>query len=172
LASTHVSTIETTMKSTSPNESNAEEGEERSAGFVLSRCQGGQRVYLLVKHSDGGHWAFPKGHIEAGEDELAAARREIAEETGIDGLDPVAGFRAISRYCYARDGRSISKTVTYFLAETETKCVCLSNEHTDAVWLAQEDARCRLSHADSWRILDEAETFLERSDRKGHSGAS
>ena len=35
-------------------------------------------------------WDLPKGHIDAGEDALSAAIREIAEETGVVGLNFVA----------------------------------------------------------------------------------
>ena len=35
------------------------------------------------KHKDAGAWTVPKGIAEAGEDLLAAASRECAEETGL-----------------------------------------------------------------------------------------
>ncbi len=148
------------MKSTSPSE--GEEGEERSAGFVLYRRSGGRRLYLVLRHRDGAHWALPKGRIEPGEDELVAARREIAEETGIERLNPVPGFRATSSYRIARGARSISKTVVYFLAEAETDRVRLSDEHSGAAWLAADDAKRRLTYAEGRRILNEAEARLAR----------
>ena len=59
-----------------------------SAGLLLFRRRGALEV--LLAHPGGpywqnkgdGAWSVPKGEIEAGEDELAAARREFAEETG------------------------------------------------------------------------------------------
>ena len=151
--------IEATMKSTSP--SKGEEDEERSAGFVLFRRSEGRRLYLVLRHRDGEHWAFPKGRIEPCEDELAAARREISEETGIEGLRVVPGFRATITYRFARGERSISKTVVYFLAETEAERVRLSHEHSDAAWLEADNAKRQLTYAESHRILDEAEARLE-----------
>ncbi len=60
-----------------------------SAGLLLYRFRGGVAQVLLVhpggpfwKHKDAGVWSVPKGEIEAGEDPLAAARREFAEELG------------------------------------------------------------------------------------------
>ncbi len=120
----------------------------------------------MLRHRNGGHWAFPKGRIGPCEDEFAAARREITEETGIEGLRPVPGFRATSTYRFARGERSISKTVVYFLAETEAERVRLSHEHSDTAWLEADNAKRQLTYAESHRILDEAEARLEcrRSD--------
>lgn len=148
------------MKSISPSGSEEEEGEERSAGFVLFRRCEGRRLYLVLRHRQGGHWAFPKGRIESCEDDVTAARREITEETGIEELTLVPGFRAISAYRFARGEQSISKKVVYFLAETEAEHVRLSHEHSDAAWLEACDAKRRLTFAESHRVLDEAEARL------------
>ena len=37
---------------------------------------------LLMRRSDNGHWSLPGGFVEMGESVAAAARREVAEETG------------------------------------------------------------------------------------------
>ena len=50
--------------------------------------------YLLVQGRYSGKWSFPKGHSYVGEGTLSCARREIAEETGIEYLpDPVEYIR-------------------------------------------------------------------------------
>ncbi len=61
-----------------------------SAGLLLYRWRGGRLEVLLVhpggpfwRHKDRGAWSIPKGEIEAGEEPLAAARREFEEETGL-----------------------------------------------------------------------------------------
>jgi predicted NUDIX family NTP pyrophosphohydrolase len=59
-----------------------------SAGLLLFRRRGALEVLLAHpggpywQNKDEGAWTVPKGEMEAGEDELAAARREFAEETG------------------------------------------------------------------------------------------
>ena len=61
----------------------------RSAGIVLYRSMHG-RVEVLLGHMGGpfwarkdtGAWTIPKGEYEPGEDPLAAALREFAEEIG------------------------------------------------------------------------------------------
>ncbi|HKB07662.1 MAG TPA: NUDIX domain-containing protein [Candidatus Polarisedimenticolia bacterium] len=61
-----------------------------SAGLLMYRARG-ERLEVLLVHPGGpffadrheGVWTIPKGEIEAGEDALAAARREFEEETGL-----------------------------------------------------------------------------------------
>jgi predicted NUDIX family NTP pyrophosphohydrolase len=62
---------------------------KRSAGLLLHRRRAGILEVFLVHpggpfwaKKDAGAWTIPKGEIGADEDELAAARRETAEETG------------------------------------------------------------------------------------------
>jgi predicted NUDIX family NTP pyrophosphohydrolase len=60
-----------------------------SAGLLLFRRVDGLEVFLahpggpFWASRDGGAWTIPKGEIAPGEDPLAAARREFAEETGL-----------------------------------------------------------------------------------------
>src|SRR6185437_12804450 len=60
-----------------------------SAGLLLYRRRDGALEVLLVHpggpfwaKKDEGAWTIPKGEVDAGEDPLAAARREFREETG------------------------------------------------------------------------------------------
>jgi predicted NUDIX family NTP pyrophosphohydrolase len=61
----------------------------KSAGLIMYRIIRGQIEVLLVhpggpfwSKKDAGAWSIPKGEIGAGEDALAAAKREFEEETG------------------------------------------------------------------------------------------
>lgn len=64
---------------------------QQSAGILVYR-EGERGLELLIAHPGGpvfrsrdlGSWTIPKGEIEPGEDPLAAARRELAEETGFE----------------------------------------------------------------------------------------
>jgi predicted NUDIX family NTP pyrophosphohydrolase len=67
-----------------------------SAGILLYRRTGnGTEVFLVHPggpywaRKDEGAWSVPKGLVDAGEDELACARREFSEETSFD--PPPAG---------------------------------------------------------------------------------
>jgi len=152
------------MKWISPSDN--EEGEERAAGFVLFRTRHHQRYYLLLRHRDGGHWAFPKGRLEGEEGELEAANRETLEETGIRHIRPIPGFRETSSYIVSRNGQQRSKTVAYFLAETAEFGVSLSAEHTDYQWLELAEAVATLTYGESQRILTKADAKLTVSSER------
>ena len=154
------------MKWTSLNE--VEEDEERAAGFVLFRTLHQRRQYLLLRHRDGGHWAFPKGRLEPQEDEIEAALRETFEETGIGQLFPAAGFRETSSYRVRRNGQEKAKTVAYFLAEVRECNVVLSAEHTDYQWLDLAKAAATLTFDNSCHILIKADALLEASGEREH----
>lgn len=63
---------------------------KESAGLLLfRRGAGGPEIFLVHPggpfwaKKDAHAWSIPKGELAAGEDALAAARREFAEETGL-----------------------------------------------------------------------------------------
>jgi predicted NUDIX family NTP pyrophosphohydrolase len=67
----------------------------RSAGLLMYRVSEGELQVLIVhpggpfwRKKDAGSWFVPKGEIEPGEEELAAARREFKEETGLAPAGP------------------------------------------------------------------------------------
>ncbi|HLZ01894.1 MAG TPA: NUDIX domain-containing protein [Bradyrhizobium sp.] len=68
---------------------------KQSAGILMYRRRHGMVDLLLVHpggpywaRKDEGAWSIPKGLFEEGEDALAAARREFAEETGAQAAGP------------------------------------------------------------------------------------
>ncbi len=151
------------MKSTSPSE----EGEERAAGGVLYREDAGRRLFLLLRHQQGGHWGIPKGRIEAGETELEAAAREVREETGIVDIEWMSAAPLTSRYPIVRDGRRLQKTVVYVPARALGAPVTLSGEHTDARWATATDALRVLTHAESRRVLRDVDAALVAARPEG-----
>jgi 8-oxo-dGTP pyrophosphatase MutT (NUDIX family) len=63
----------------------------RAAGVVVFR-RTARGVYFLVLRAYK-NWDFPKGLVEAGEDQLTCAKRELKEETGLDAaVDHLVGL--------------------------------------------------------------------------------
>jgi bis(5'-nucleosidyl)-tetraphosphatase len=138
--------------------------EERSAGAVLFSLDSsvGKIEYLLLNYA-AGHWDFPKGNIENGEDEIQTARREIQEETRIYDVEFFKGFRNKIEYHYRRNQRLIQKEVIFFLARTSRREVTLSHEHNAYTWLAYEKALALLTYKNAKNVLVEAKLFLEKN---------
>jgi len=92
----------------------------QSAGGVVLNPEG----LVLVVNQRGRSWSLPKGHIERGEDPLAAARREIYEESGVKDLTYVRQLGTYLRPRIARDGgesRRETKEITFFLFRTHAQ---------------------------------------------------
>ena len=67
-------------------------GPRLSVLAVVTRVTGRGREVLLVRRANPpqpGHWGFPGGKVDWGEGVAQAAIRELKEETGIDGANPV-----------------------------------------------------------------------------------
>jgi 8-oxo-dGTP pyrophosphatase MutT (NUDIX family) len=134
---------------------------EVSAGAIVYLSEGESPEYLLL-HYEAGHWDFPKGNIEEGEEELETVRREIREETGIEDLIFVEGFRRSIRYFYKRRGGVVLKEVIFYLARSHTKEVRLSYEHKGYVWLNFKEALDRLTFKNSRNLLEAAQEHLSK----------
>lgn len=116
-----------------------------SAGVVIVRDTTiGPRLLLLRAFN---YWDFPKGVVEPGETPLAAARREVAEETGLVELDFSWGdiYRETGPY-------GQGKVARYYLASTSHKRITLPvnpelgrPEHHEYRWVMPEEARELLS---------------------------
>jgi 8-oxo-dGTP pyrophosphatase MutT (NUDIX family) len=73
------------------------EGRWHASGVVLVRSGDGESVYVHLRAPDKdvypGTWdCWAGGVVAAGEDPAECARRELAEELGIDGVEPVPLF--------------------------------------------------------------------------------
>lgn len=105
-----------------------------AAGTILYRVGPGGPEFLLLRSASHGSWGFPKGLLEPGEGAREGAAREVLEETGLVPRALHPGFRETARYSVAGPTGPCSKTVTYFLAETQGQ-ERRSPEHDDHRWL-------------------------------------
>jgi 8-oxo-dGTP pyrophosphatase MutT (NUDIX family) len=132
---------------------------EKSAGAVIFRKQN-KKIYYLLLHYHWGHWDFPKGNIEKGENLEETAKREIKEETGLEDIEFISGFKETIKYFYKLRGKTIFKIVTFFLAQTKTKKVKISWEHIGYKWLPFKKALEQLTFKNAKEILKKANKFL------------
>ena len=111
-----------------------------SAGVVVVRRDGDGWMYLLLRAFN--HWDFPKGMVEEGEEPLAAAIREVREESTIEDLDFAWGSNSTQTGPY-----SGGKVARYYLAETRRSDVSLPinpligrAEHSEYRWVDFDEA--------------------------------
>jgi 8-oxo-dGTP pyrophosphatase MutT (NUDIX family) len=112
----------------------------RAAGAVVfRRSDRGIRLLVLRAYKN---WDFPKGLIEPGEDALAAARREVREETGLDELAWPFGDEFKETLPYS--GNKVSR---YYVAETDAEKIELPvspelgrPEHHEYRWVSFDEA--------------------------------
>lgn len=123
---------------------------EKSCGAVVFRESENGTQILLIKHTNGGHWAFPKGHVESGETEEQTAIREISEETGLSvKLD--TSYRKVVTYSPRRD---IVKDVVYFIAVTDSAhTVAQENEISRIQWVDMQSAVEHVSYENDKKVL-------------------
>lgn len=139
---------------------------EKSCGAVLYFIdkKSEEKRYLVIKHVNGGHWAFAKGHVEEGESETETALREIEEETNIKEVELDTNFRESTQYSPEKD---IIKEVIYFVAETSSdealKAEKQEAELLDIAWLPFEEAKEKLTYDNDIKILENAHSYLNKN---------
>lgn len=112
-----------------------------SAGVAVVRHVDGQWRYLLLRVFD--YWDFPKGEVEAGEEPLEAACREVREETTLEGLNFRWGYEFVESGPYGPR----HKIARYYLAESPQGAVHLPineqlghPEHEEYRWVDVSEA--------------------------------
>lgn len=132
---------------------------EKSCGALVYRKRDcGKYDLLLIKHRCGGHWSFPKGHVEFGENEIQTALREIKEETGLE-VWLHRGFRESVEY-YPKP--KVKKQVVYFLGSPieDDTVVRQEEEISEYRWSPLEDAEDLVTFKNDKNLIKAAKRFL------------
>jgi bis(5'-nucleosidyl)-tetraphosphatase len=129
---------------------------EKAAGAIIFSPK--RQKLLLLLHREG-HWEFPKGKLERGEDYREAMVREIAEETGIQ-VETVLPFEERVKYTYWHNGR-IDKEVRFFLVVSDG-LVAVSQEHAGYCWMSPKAALKRLAFPQHRALLEKGLLELKR----------
>jgi 8-oxo-dGTP pyrophosphatase MutT (NUDIX family) len=139
---------------------------EHSAGGVVIRS-GDEGLVVAAIRPQGrpdGHWVLPKGLIEPGEQPVAAAVREVHEETGLRA--EVLHKLPSSRYIYRRGPERVFKLVEWWLMrplDGEIGAIeeAMRVEVADARWLPLDVAPKLLAYGGERSLLQPARELLE-----------
>ena len=139
---------------------------EKSAGAVIFRREDNKIYYLLLHYpsttrgAERNYWDLPKGHVEKGEKEIETVKREVEEETGLEDIEFIEGFKTWIKYFFRYKGKTVFKIVTFYLIETKEKNVKISFEHLGYDWLSFKKAMAKLTFDNAKGILKKADKFL------------
>ncbi|MGH7700386.1 MAG: NUDIX hydrolase [Gemmatimonadales bacterium] len=127
--------------------------ETSAGGVVFRRDARGDVRYLLIRDSYR-NWGFPKGHLEPGEPPADAARREVAEETGLEDLRLHGPIQVIDWYFRFR-GKTIHKYCHFFLFESATGDPVPQQEEgiSECAWHVLDTALATISYDNARGVL-------------------
>jgi len=100
---------------------------------VVFNTSGARAKVLLIKRGNEpfkGQWAFPGGFVDMAEELETAAARELAEETGLSGVD-LSQFHTFGKP--GRDPRGRNITVA-FIGTTKKTEIKSGDDAADAQW--------------------------------------
>jgi len=136
--------------------------EETSAGIVLYRKENTKNLFLLL-HYPSGHWDFVKGKMEKNETTHETAIRETKEETGITDIVFAENFEEWIEYNFKYQGELVQKKVVFFLAETKTKEIKISHEHSGYIWMDYNASMEKTTFDNAKTVLTKAEKLLSNT---------
>lgn len=140
-----------------------------SAGGVVYRVADGRMEVVIVGRSSEGIWGLPKGTPEPGEDLLAAATREVREETGLE-VAPEEKIGSI-RYWFVRDRVRYHKTVHHYLfAPVGGSLEAHDAEYDRAEWFGVEEVCRRLSYENEVGMVRKAAEVVARRAAAAREG--
>jgi 8-oxo-dGTP diphosphatase len=117
-----------------------------------------------------GRWALPGGHVDDGEHTIAAARRELTEETGlvVEDLDLMGVYADPGR-----DPRGRYVTFTYFASLTGVPPVPVAGDDAiDARWWPVSELSAQMMAFDHYSIIiDACEGESLRLTGTGHTAS-
>lgn len=140
--------------------------QQRSAGLLLYRRRGRDVEVLLVHpggpfwaRKDAGAWSIPKGLYEPDEDAAAAARREFAEETG---MQPQGDLVPLGSFAQSR-----AKTVEVWAVEGDFDPARIKSNTFSMEWPPRSGRMQEFPEADraAWFTLQEAEAKILKGQR-------
>ena len=137
----------------------------RSAGILAYRKRRICEVLLVHpggpfwRNKDLGAWSIPKGEYADDEDAELAARREFAEELGVDVSVPLIALGEVKQ----RGG----KIVTAFAAELDVEAAEIRSNSFEIEWPPRSGKRQRFPEVDraEWFTLEEAYAKINEGQR-------
>jgi 8-oxo-dGTP pyrophosphatase MutT (NUDIX family) len=141
---------------------NREKSKVSTGGVVINSKK---QVAVVSQH--GNSWSLPKGHVDPGEDEIEAAKREIYEEAGIalDKLKVVKYLGEYQRYRIGKDpkvdDKTSLKTIKIYLFKTNQKNLNpVDPANPEARWVEIDDVSALLTHSKDKEFFEKVKKMI------------
>ena len=138
----------------------------KSAGILAYRKRKSRLEVLLVhpggpfwRNKDLGAWSIPKGEYSDGEDAETAARREFAEELGVELTAPLIELGSVKQ----RGG----KTVAAFAVEFDLDPATIRSNSFEIEWPPRSGKRASFPEVDraEWFALEAAQARINQAQQ-------
>lgn len=123
------------------------------------------RFAVLRRELNWEGWELVKGKIDDGEEPAGAARREVAEETGIEPRS-ITDLDTVHEWTYERDGTKYEARYRCFMAEAPPDALIDVDanhveEHSKGHFLNSRDALDILTHENQRELVEQVVERLE-----------
>lgn len=135
--------------------------ESIAAGGVVVRVER-DRIYVAAAVEKGfDTYVLPKGHVDPGEDVEAAARREIAEEVGVQSMTLIDDLGTWERLDFGKTEWKITHYYLYLTQERDVKPL-EADVHTEMKWLSLEETETLFWPEQRQLITDHKDRVVEK----------
>lgn len=127
--------------------------EPTAGGIVYRRNQAGEVEILLIQDAKD-RWTIPKGHIEEGETAQQTAKREIAEEAGLQNTE-VQGWLGKIHFRYRRIDKLVLMTTQIYLVRAggDTDAIQKEEWMNGIKWFKFHDALDVIEYEDIGKLM-------------------
>ena len=135
--------------------------ERLTAGGLVCRLQEGRLLVALAREGEWPSCIIPKGGVDPGETVEAAARREIAEETGFTRLTLLGKLGVLERLTFDRAHWTVTHLFAYLTTEQAATPSDRAAHPQPALW-CRPDALPSMLWPDQRRLIERNHARLRR----------
>lgn len=137
---------------------------EPTAGGIIFR-HGKKDIDVLLIQDAKDRWTIPKGHIEPGETAVQTARREIAEEAGLDNVE-MLGWLGKIHFRYRRIDKLVLMTTQIYLVKAlgDTDAIKKEEWMNGIKWFSFNDALDEIEYEDIAKLMLKAKTRIREEN--------
>ncbi len=126
---------------------------EAEAGGVVYRLTKAGKLQIVLFQDVRDRWTIPKGHIEEGETAQESAIREISEEVGLFGIDPVCWLGKVNFRYRRANSLVIINMQTYLFKAGKDESLKKEEWMHDVRWFDFDEAIEKIAYEDVAKLV-------------------